>query len=293
MESVLPTQSFSQPVVSDSDSLLIALFFAAVIHVFIVLGINFTIPEAEKFNKPIEITLASSPAKKAPKKSRFLAQENQLGAGKKTKKPEPPKQKVPSQGDGNKKKSVQRKSQTESKAKSKEKLVTQKKSEKKISSSEKPATPSVKPRQKFSKQSLKKQIAQLGAEIRYSKKSSEKSKIKFVNSVSTHKSVAAQYKKDWEEKIERIGNLNYPEVARKKGFASSLTMDVGINADGTIYGISIIKSSGNKALDDAAKRIVMLSAPFPALPKELLEELEILRIRRVWNFSDKSGMTTR
>ena len=45
--------------------------------------------------------------------------------------------------------------------------------------------------------------------------------------------------KDWENKVERTGNLNYPEVAKKKGFTGTLTMNVGINADGSIYSIHI------------------------------------------------------
>ena len=66
-------------------------------------------------------------------------------------------------------------------------------------------------------------------------------------------------------------------------------MDISVNTDGSLYDISIIEPSGNKALDEAAKHIVKLSAPFPALPKELLEEgIEILLIRRVWSFEDIS-----
>ena len=96
--------------------------------------------------------------------------------------------------------------------------------------------------------------------------------------------------KDWEHKVERIGNQNYPKAARRKGASATLTMDVGIQADGGIYSIRISKSSGIKALDDEAKRIVRLSAPFAALPKELLEEVDVLVIRRKWKFPDKSGM---
>ena len=111
--------------------------------------------------------------------------------------------------------------------------------------------------------------------------------IRYKEGVRVHENIAVQYKKDWEEKIERIGNLNYPEVAKKEGFSATLIMDISVNTDGSLYDISIIESSGNKALDDAAKLIVKLSAPFPALPKELLEEgIDILRIRRVWRFKD-------
>lgn len=293
MVSTLHSPTFSRPGISENDSLLIALFVAVIIHVFILLGINFTIPHPEKVNKQIEITLANSPVKKAPKNAKYLAQDNQIGAGKQSKKPTPPKQKLPSQGNSRQKKPIPRKSQTESRPKVTPKKITQLKSEQKIVSKVKPAPPSEKKRPKLSADALQKQIAQLGAKIRHSQQSSEHTKIKFVNSVSTHKYVAAQYMKDWENKIERTGNLNFPEVAKKKGFSDTLTMDVGIKADGSIYSIRITKSSGNKALDDAAKRIVRLSAPFAALPKELLEEVDILVIPRIWKFSDESGMTTR
>ncbi len=99
--------------------------------------------------------------------------------------------------------------------------------------------------------------------------------------------------KDWEDKVERTGNLNYPEVAAKKNFSGTLTMDVGIKADGSIYSIRINQSSGNPALDEAAKRIVRMSAPFAPLPADLRKELDVLVITRVWKFSDESGMTSR
>jgi protein TonB len=70
-------------------------------------------------------------------------------------------------------------------------------------------------------------------------------------------------------------------------------MDVGIKADGSIYSIRINKSSGNPELDDAAIKIVRMSAPFPPLPLDLTKELDVLVITRVWKFSDESGLITR
>jgi protein TonB len=70
-------------------------------------------------------------------------------------------------------------------------------------------------------------------------------------------------------------------------------MDVGINADGSIYSMRIVKSSGNPILDEAAKRIVKMSAPYAALPADLLREINVLVITRVWKFSDETGMTAR
>ncbi|MEY3761105.1 MAG: hypothetical protein RIR39_2596 [Pseudomonadota bacterium] len=294
----------------NNKSLLMALLIAVIVHIALVRGVSLTTPHAEKINKPIDITLINTPVKKAPEKADFLAQENQSGAGEGIKKMESPAQKPASQETHEvkpkpkpKPKPVKKTAPEESKSKvtpkeSKPKVVqqpiTQEKAEKKVVTASK--TEVVKQSEKhpqITAESLHQQLEQLGAEIRQSQPSAAQTKIKFVDSVSTHKYVAAQYMKDWESKVERTGNLNYPEVATKKNFSGSLTMDVGINADGSIYSIRINKSSGNPALDEAAKNIVRMSAPFPPLPLELHKELDVLVITRVWKFSDESGLVTR
>lgn len=143
----------------------------------------------------------------------------------------------------------------------------------------------------LSADALQQQISQLGERIRNTQPSTPQ-KVKFANTVSNHRYLAAQYVQDWENKVERTGNLNYPEAARHKREPQTLTMDVGINADGSIYSMRITRSSGNIELDEAAKRIVRMSAPFAELPAELLQEVNVLVITRVWKFSDETGMTS-
>jgi len=278
---------------SNNDSLLVALFFAAVIHVVIGLGINFTAPQPEQVSRSIDITLINMPAPKAPEKAQFLAQENQIGAGEQSVKPEPLPQQLPSQGNSETRQ-IKKNVPEQSEPKATKKLITQKNAEEKVVAATKPDTKQhAEKRPQLTAEMLQQQIAQLGTEIRLNQQTAEQAKIKFVDSVSAHKYVAAQYMKDWEDKVERTGNLNYPEVAAKKNFSGTLTMDVGIKADGSVYSIRINQSSGNPALDEAAKRIVRMSAPFAPLPMELLKELDVLVITRVWKFSDESGMTAR
>lgn len=277
----------------NNNSLLIALFVAVIVHIVLVLGMNFTTTQPERIDKPIDITLVNTPVKKTPEKTDFLAQENQIGAGKEIKKPEPPAQK-PSSKEQSKVKKIKKIAREVAKPKAVQKIIAQPKAEKKVVASNKIAKVN-KPekRPQLTAESLQKQIAQLGAAIRQSGPSADQAKIKFIDSVSAHKYVAAQYMKDWETKVERMGNLNYPEEAAKKNFSGALTMDVGINADGSVYSIRINRSSGDPALDEAAKRIVRMSAPFAPLPLELRKELDVLVITRVWKFSDLSGLVTR
>jgi protein TonB len=296
---VPPTTTLS----NNNNSLLIALSVAIIVHLVLVLGINFTTPQPDKINKPIDITLVNTPVKSIPKQADFLAQENQSGAGEETKKPEPPAKNIPNKVNSQVKQ-VKKVTPKETKPKETElkaskpkvvqKIITQPKAEKKVVTASKAEVVS-KPekRPQLTAESLHQQIAQLGTEIRQSKPSADQTKIKFVNSVSAHKYVAAQYMKDWESKVERMGNLNYPEAASKKNFSGTLTMDVGINADGSVYSIRINKSSGNPELDEAAIKIVRMSAPFAPLPLELRKELDVLVITRVWKFSDESGLVTR
>jgi protein TonB len=144
----------------------------------------------------------------------------------------------------------------------------------------------------LSEASLQQQIAEMGTEIRQKTAVAPPTKTKYVNQVSANKYVAAQYLKDWEAKVERTGNNNYPAAASKPGFSATLTMDVFIKADGSIDTMRITQSSGNPELDEQAKNIVRMSAPFPPLPAKLRSELDVLVITRSWKFSDESGLIT-
>jgi protein TonB len=217
--------------------------------------------------------------------AQYLAQENQAGAGKAFKKPESSKQHLPSEGKTQKR--TLKKRDNQSKKTHAKKLITQKQSDAKINTADKAKTVVDKSRPKLSADSLAKQITQLGENIRYSQPSVEKNRVKFVNQISTHKYLASQYMLDWVSKIERLGHLNTPRAVTTRNFDGFIVMDVGIKQDGSVYSISISRSSGIKAIDDASIRIVEMGAPYPPLPKELWKELDILVIQRTWRWNEE------
>ena len=288
-------------VLKSKELLLIALAVAVVFHLILVVAwsLGSHKSEAERLSQPIEITLISKPTEKEEDKTDFLAQENQSGGGRKMSQAESPAQQRASQSEHKKEKPIKKTALEEQRSKPKAKpepeqrVLTSVKAERKVVAA-KHTTVAKEPEQhpKLTADLLQQQIAQLGTEIRQRQPSAQQAKIKFVDAVSTHKYIAAQYMKDWESKVERMGNLNYPEVALKKNFSGTLTMDVGVNADGSIYSIRIGRSSGNLDLDEAAKKIVRMSAPFAPLPLDLRKEVDVLVITRVWKFSDESGLVT-
>lgn len=94
----------------------------------------------------------------------------------------------------------------------------------------------------------------------------------------------AQYVEDWRQKVERIGNLNYPDSARGKLYGS-LVLTVAIKSDGELERVEINRSSGHKILDQAALRIVKLAAPYAAFPEAVRRDTDILEITRTWSFT--------
>ena len=95
----------------------------------------------------------------------------------------------------------------------------------------------------------------------------------------------ARYVEDWRLKIERIGNLNYPQAARDLQLHGSLLLTVSIRADGSVESVQVNRSSGHRVLDAAAVHIVEMSAPFAAFPPDIKRDTDILHITRTWSFT--------
>ena len=84
--------------------------------------------------------------------------------------------------------------------------------------------------------------------------------------------------------LERIGNLNYPEEAKRHKLYGTLILHVAVRADGSVERIRVLRSSGFDVLDQAAVSIVELAAPFAPLPPDIKAETDILDITRTWQF---------
>lgn len=128
------------------------------------------------------------------------------------------------------------------------------------------------------------EIASLDAEIAERMEAKAKRpRRKFISATTSEYKYAA-YMEAWRAKVERIGNLNYPDEARRNKLSGSLILDVALRSDGSVDEITVRKPSGHAALDDAAIRIVKLAAPYAAFPAAFNKEVDILHITRTWQF---------
>jgi protein TonB len=101
----------------------------------------------------------------------------------------------------------------------------------------------------------------------------------------TRAATLAPYLDAWRRKVERIGTLNYPTVAKVAAAAAAPVVEVGIAADGKLDRVLIRRSSGNAELDQAALEILKLASPFDPFPPQLAQQYRVLRFAYEWQFS--------
>ena len=133
-------------------------------------------------------------------------------------------------------------------------------------------------------------IASLAAEInRQQEEFAKRPKKKHFNA-RTKEAASAEYMYSWVEQVERVGNLNYPDAARRNELTGALILVVGIYKNGEIESVTVDESSGHTVLDDAAVRIMELAAPFEPMTGKLAEETDILYIVRTWEFQSSNSV---
>jgi periplasmic protein TonB len=140
---------------------------------------------------------------------------------------------------------------------------------------------------------IEQQAAQLAAEVSKQSQAYAKRPHKKYISASTKEYAYAAYMRGWVNRVERVGNLNYPEQAREQNLHGDVILTVGLNRDGSVYSIDVTQSSGYAVIDKAAEAIVRLCAPFPALPPDKSEKVDILYITRTWEFQPGDVLKTR
>jgi periplasmic protein TonB len=100
----------------------------------------------------------------------------------------------------------------------------------------------------------------------------------------TRESDVAVYLDSWRRKIERVGTMNFPNVARREKLSGTPVIEVTIGADGKLLQTIVRRSSGHVEIDEAAMRILKLAAPFDPFPSDLSAKHDQIRIAYEWQF---------
>jgi len=283
--------------VTPQDRLGLTLFLAGAVHTLLILGIGFDFRPREPATPPpltLDITLVHHRSETPPEKADYLAQASQDGGGNTDEqvRPEGPVSVPniePTPGDAPASLAEAAPAPTPP-----PQPQTLARLQPEAELHQPPPPKPVEERRRPTAAELiqrSRQMASLAAEISDNFRIQAERPRKKIVTARTQEYVFAAYMDAWQRKIERIGNLNYPDEAKRHRLAGSLILQVDLNPDGTVRDVVLLRSSGEKILDDAAIRIVRLSAPYAPFTSAMREETDILQIIRTWQFLAGNRLT--
>ncbi len=274
---------------NSNDRFAVSILMALGLHAAILLGVGFVL-DFKPLTHPLEtldVVLVNWRSESKPDEVDFLAQATQLGGGESTEATRPSQENTgasPGPADGEDPLDQQEQISSAVDAEREQVLVEDETSvfSQQITSIEQPDTP-LPSAATLMQESMT--MAKLQPGIQRDRESLSKLPRRKWISANTRAYEFAAYMQAWVAKVERVGNLNYPEEVRRLKLTGDLVMTVGVNVDGSVESIDIQRSSGKPQLDNAATRIVRLAGPYSPLPEHINATVDVLHITRTWRFS--------
>ncbi len=271
------------------DRFAVSMLIALALHAMVGLGVGFVL-DFKPLTHPLEtldVVLVNWQSESKPDEADFLAQASQLGGGESNEASRPAQENTgasPRPADGNDPLDQQEQASSATDAEREQILIETETAmfSQQITSIEQPVQqlPSA---AILMQQSMT--MAKLQPGIQRDRESQSNHRRRKWISASTREYEFAVYMQAWVAKVERVGNLNYPEEARRLKLTGDLVMTVGLNQDGSVESIDVLRSSGLPELDRAATRIVRLAGPYSPLPDYIKASVDVLHITRTWRFS--------
>lgn len=279
----------------ESQRLGATLVLSLLVHAVLLLGVGFTLERAAPVVPTLDVILTRTTSALTPKQADFLAQENNEGGGESERSTRPRDNQsgpLPQDADG----LAPRELRAQSPAPQpppQARVITSTRGQEQVAAAEATPEPDEKtlpPGQEKIDHDMT--MARLAAEIHLrSERYAKRPKRKFV-SASTAEYAWAGYLREWVDRVERVGNLNYPDEARRRRLAGQVVISVAIRSDGSVEDSRIVLSSGIPLLDASALRIARLAEPYAPLPPSD-DNPDVLHITRTWAFLPGGEMVDR
>ncbi len=277
---------FQHPPIGPGDRLIATLALSLLVHGIILLGVGFAREDAAPVVPTLDVILTQTRSLHAPKHADFLAEANQQGGGDKDiamRPGEPQLADVPKPDPGIAPQPLLAQSPPPQPHDAQRLLTTTR------------ATRNVAPPQEaqpvselplptghdLTEQNM--EMARRASELMREQQLYAKRPKKKFFSASTQEYEYAGYMRAYVARLERVGNLNFPDEARRRNLSGAVVVNVEIRRDGSVASIDIVQSSRIAVLDNAARQTVRLAAPFPELP-HTKEDPDILHITRTFRF---------
>jgi periplasmic protein TonB len=291
----------SSPHISSRERLVTTLFFAVLVHAIIILGITFT-PGNPGGGSTLEVTLVQTRSVVPPSQADYIAQADQQGEGntRKLVRPQSPLS-MPSAIDnpglpdgedvltnaGSGTASGDHKGLSSASTSNRDAVITTRaKTGRYANARSQPSPISPIPRVLVARLLTQGDDSLMPTDdpLQLPEATNPSPREAFV-SVNARASRYAAYLDTWRRKVEHIGNLNLPPQIRAQHLSGSLSLEVALNADGSIRKLILRQPSPYPLLDDSAIKIVQLAAPFAPFPEIFRKDTDVLRFIYVWRFN--------
>ena len=268
------------------DRMATTIFVAVVFHGIIILGISFApvLPSDQPFRPSLQVALLINPTDdNDPREAEYQAQSSQAGSGTNSESsvpttPLPAPTSLPQDGmPGGRDLDF---ADPGSRTQQREVLASRAENERKVSTVPDPSEQPELMRQRPSDR--QQNDLSLDVIVDIDENTQLKGTRELLITADTTTSDIAVYLDSWKRKIEKVGTLNYPGNANG---ARNPTLEVVVQSDGLLREIVVLRSSGQRHLDEAALRTLRLAAPFDPFPDELRKKYDVVRFAYEWQFT--------
>jgi len=281
--------------INEGQRLGATMVLSLLVHGVLLLGVGFALDSAAPVVPTLDVILTETMTALTPKQADFLAQASNQGGGEhdKTTRPRAPQSgPLPQPADGVAPRTLRAQAPAPQPP-PQARVISSTRGQSSTPIAQATTTPTERPlpqgRDKIEHDMA---MARLAAEIHLrSERYAQRPKRKFV-SASTQEYAWAGYLRAWVDRVERVGNLNYPDEARRRRLAGQVVISVAVRRDGSVERAEIVQSSGIALLDASALRIVRLAEPYPSLPKTE-EDPDVLHVTRTWQFLPEGALIDR
>ena len=288
-------QAIAAPKISSNDRISFTLLLAIAFHALLILGLGFELIRNNSAPpSTIEVILTKTQNIDAPEDAKAIAEHNQMLSGSVDFDARPTSPSVTKKSlQGNNQTSSPEMTESTTRPAESEMIVHQnnphgEKFSRRVTNEKNSKVDKIKLRKN------QKNIALLVSDLSREKQLyAKRPRINHVDTLSAKSAVEAKYIKDWVQKVEIIGNINYPNQAKQKKLSGTLILSVLVNHDGSVISASMQQKSGEKLLDEAAMKVVRLAAPFKQFPTEIHELYDQLMITRTWIYHSDNKLGTR
>ncbi|MEA9842953.1 energy transducer TonB family protein [Xanthomonas campestris] len=261
------------------------LVISLLLHGLLILGVGFAVSEDAPLVPTLDVIFSQTSTSLTPKQADFLAQANQQGGGNHdtAQRPRDSQPGVVPQDRTGLAPQAQRATTVQAPLPTQTRVVSSRRGEQAVPTPQ--PDPQTDPLSPADAQRVQRdaEMARLAAEVHLrSEQYAKRPNRKFV-SASTREYAYANYLRAWVDRAERVGNLNYPDEARRRRLGGKVVITVGVRRDGSVESSRVLVSSGTPVLDAAALRVVQLAQPFPPLPRSK-DDVDILQVTRTWLF---------